>query len=232
MNYYELICTTVLKGPVNYENSFTLLSNHINKVLLNHPQLKAIHINKKEKLYTFSSFYPIERNKVYQKGRVYIFRLRSIDKTFITYLMTSMKTISSETFQIISSELITKKKRLIQELVAITPIVLTTETGYTLPEINPLQFVETRLRGLLEKKYYQHFGKSITAVQLSERIEQVNNKPIKLPYKNIHLLGNKFKLEIDLTDEAQTLATMALACGLGEKTSLGFGYTLANFVKG
>jgi CRISPR-associated endoribonuclease Cas6 len=193
--------------------------------------LKQIHKDNKVKLYNFSSFYPIERDKIYKKGRVYIFRVRSIDQEFLTNLMTSMKNTSMNTLQMISSELVIRKQKPIKELVSITPVVITSEKGYKLPEINQLEFVEKRLKELLEKKYNTYFNETLSVDTLAINIQRMNHKPIKIPYKNINLLGYKFKLEIDLTDEAQTLATLALATGLGEKTSLGFGYSVANYIR-
>lgn len=231
MKYYELIHSVVLKQDIPYTKSFEMLSQYINQAMLKDTKLKELHINKATKLYNFSSFYPLETDKIYKKGRVYIFRMRSIDQSTISKLMVAMKKVSHQGLQIISSELVTKKQKPIQELVSLTPIVLTTELGYALPEVNRLDFVENRLKGLLEKKYKQYFNNTMQTEQLSLHIEQKNYKPIKIPYKNIHLLGNKFKLEIDMTDEAQALATMALACGLGEKTGLGFGYVVANYVR-
>ncbi|GMQ61779.1 CRISPR-associated endoribonuclease Cas6 [Vallitalea maricola] len=231
MKYYELINSVVIKQDISFSDSFTKLSEYVNKAMFRNNTLKQIHKDNKVKLYNFSSFYPIEKDKTYKKGRVYIFRIRSIDQQFLTNLMTSMKTTSVETLQIINSELVTKKQKPIKELVSITPVVMTSEEGYKLPELNQLEFVEKRLKELLEKKYSTYFNKTLSVDQLAINIQRTNYKPIKIPYKNINLLGYKFKLEIDLTDEAQTLATIALATGLGEKTSLGFGYSVANFIR-
>jgi CRISPR-associated endoribonuclease Cas6 len=231
LKYYELINSVVLKQDIPFAYSSSKISEYINKSMLRNNELKQIHKNNKVKLYNFSSFYPIEKNKIYTKGRVYIFRIRSIDQQFLTNLMTSMKTTSVDTLQIINSELVIRKQKPIKELVSITPVVITSEEGYKLPELNQLEFVENRFKELLEKKYCTYFNKTLSVDQLAINIQRMNHKPIKIPYKNINLLGYKFKLDIDLTDEAQTLATLALATGLGEKSSLGFGYCVANFIR-
>lgn len=231
MKYYELINSVVLKQDIPFTYSSSIISEYINKAMLRNNELKQIHKNNEVKRYNFSSFYPTEKNKIYTKGRVYIFRIRSIDQQFLTNLMTSMKTTLVDTLQIINSELIIRKQKPIKEIVSITPVVITSEEGYKLPELNQLEFVEKRLKALLEKKYNTYFDKTLSVNELAINIQRTNDKPIKIPYKNIHLLGYKFKLEIDLTDEAQTLATLALATGLGEKTSLGLGYCIPNFIR-
>ncbi|TCK98668.1 CRISPR-associated endoribonuclease Cas6 [Natranaerovirga hydrolytica] len=231
MNYYELVTTVLLKKELSYLSSYETLSNFINKAMLKDNLLKEIHTNKKPTLYCFSSLYPVEKSKVYQKGRVYIFRLRSIDKKFISHLMATLKQTESETFNIINSELKTKSQRPIEELVLITPLILTTEEGYKLPETNQLLYVENRIKDILEKKYKQYYGENITADPFLLSVEKTNHKPIKIPYKNINFLGNKFKLTVDSSDNAQKLATFGLACGVGEKVSIGASFANANFVR-
>lgn len=231
MNYNELVVSVLLKEELPYRDSYYHLSSLINQAMFSDNRLKEVHTNKTAKMYTFSSLYPVEKTKCYQKGRVYIFRLRSIDKSFITHLKTALKTTSSDSFHIINIELITKRQRPIEELVAITPMVFTTEQGYLLPEENQLLYVEERVKALLEKKYKLYYGEDIHLDQFAHSVEQISRKPIKIPYKNINLLGYKFKFGIDMSVEAQELATFALAVGLGEKTSLGCGYSLANFVR-
>ena len=48
--------------------------------------------------------------------------------------------------------------------------------------------------------------------------------PVKIPYKNIHLLGDKIDLEIANNEMAQKLAYFALGVGLGENNSRSCGF--------
>ncbi|APU86937.1 CRISPR associated Cas6 family protein (plasmid) [Clostridium botulinum] len=51
-----------------------------------------------------------------------------------------------------------------------------------------------------------------------------NNKTIYIPYKKGLLLGNKLKIQVKEDDISQTLATVALGAGIGEKNSIGMGF--------
>lgn len=229
MEYYEIVVTTLLKADITYTKSFEWLSNFINKAMLGHDDLKAIHLNKKLKLYTFSSFYPIEKDKTYKKGRVYIFRIRSIDKNFIDNLHTILKKIYHNDLHILSTELITKNQKFIKELISLTPIILSSDQGYHLPSKNQLIYVEERIKNLLERKYEAFYGEKIHVDQLCSTVVKANKVPIKLPYKNMHFIGNKFRFIIDESEASQKLATMALATSMSEKSSLGMGFAVANF---
>lgn len=48
-------------------------------------------------------------------------------------------------------------------------------------------------------------------------IKQTNNKPIKIPYKNINILGYKFEIEVKDDPISQNLAYLILSVGLLEK---------------
>ena len=60
-----------------------------------------------------------------------------------------------------------------------------------------------------------------------KNVKKTNLKPIKIPYKNINLLGNKFEIEVKEDPISQNLAYLALSIGLLEKNALGFGFCRA-----
>ncbi len=85
-----------------------------------------------------------------------------------------------------------------------------------------MEFLENRILALLEKKHHEHYGETITVQEFAHGIIKTNRIPIKIPYKSIHMLGHKVKIQVAPNEQAQKLANMALATGIGEKTSLGF----------
>ncbi len=133
MTIYEIVCTAVLKQNVPYIKSFTTLSKALNYSMLEDPQLKTLHKDHKPKSYNFSGFYPVEKNVDYQKGRIYVFRIRCLDEWFAKQLMKAMKATKFEAFDLIAMELNQKQQGMIRELVSITPFVITTDEGYILP---------------------------------------------------------------------------------------------------
>ncbi len=59
-----------------------------------------------------------------------------------------------------------------------------------------------------------------------EEIEIKNIKSIAYRYKNIKLIGNKFNIKVKQDDSSQEIVKVAIAVGLLEKISLGYGYCI------
>lgn len=78
----------------------------------------------------------------------------------------------------------------------------------------------------IQKKYNQIYTEKID-IDFIKEIRQTNNKPIKIPYKNIYLLGNKFEITVKDDPISQNLAYLALSIGLLEKNAEGFGFCRA-----
>ena len=77
----------------------------------------------------------------------------------------------------------------------------------------------------LLKKWRQFYGEKLPEdFELFMGIEFLNKVPIKVEYKNIHLLGDKLRLYIAGNETAQNLAQMAIGVGMGEMNSRGSGF--------
>ncbi len=84
-----------------------------------------------------------------------------------------------------------------------------------------------RLEDNLEKKYKSFFNEDIDVKdKFINSIEFKNRKPMHYNYKNgIKLLANKVSVQIEDNEEAQKVAFLAKATGLGEKnSSIGAGF--------
>ena len=89
-----------------------------------------------------------------------------------------------------------------------------------------MEFVKKRMLDNIQKKYNNIFDTDIKE-DFIKNVKQTNLKPIKIPYKNINLLGNKFEIEVKEDPISQNLAYLALSIGLLEKNALGFGFCRA-----
>lgn len=85
---------------------------------------------------------------------------------------------------------------------------------------------ENRLKVNLIKKYNQLTDSKILdeEFELYNLIEFTNSKPIKVPYKGIHLLGDKINLTAAPNPTAQMLLYMSLGTGICENNSRGCGF--------
>jgi len=93
--------------------------------------------------------------------------------------------------------------------------------------------LQQRLQANLEKKYKGYYKNKLVPEQSFIQMIQVqNSKPISYSYKNIKLLGNKFRIIVNEDSVSQKLAFIAEATGLGEKSSsAGMGFCNANYLE-
>ena len=103
-------------------------------------------------------------------------------------------------------------KRMISKLYSVTPVILKNDFGYWKAEISLPEYEERLIVNIEDD------------VHLYDSILFKNKMPVKIPYKNIHLLGDKIDLEIANNEMAQKLAYFALGVGLGENNSRSCGF--------
>lgn len=227
---FELITTVLLEENTHFEESLEFIGCFINRAMIRNERLKALHKGKGYKNYVFSNFYPFEKDKVYKKGHLYVFRLNSLDYRFLMDLKECLPQVKSSFIQVLSSEFIQLPKKHIVNLYTITPVVITVDNKPFLPE-DDLDILRNRLQANLEKKYKSFYGSEFFAESFIQRIEIINCKPIKTRYKGINLLGNKLKITVKEDAKSQLLAHVAIGAGIGEKNSaLGCGFCLVNYL--
>ena len=227
MNYYELKIKVKLKKQIKMEEASYKIGVFINHSMLNTPLLKKLHKEKFYK-YVFDTFYPIERDKLYKKDKIYSFRLRSINLQLLNKMAMAIYNHEYGDIKAIDADLNMIEVNQIKELYTLKPVVVTEDNGG--PWINGKNSIETLTRKLnenLEKKLNQSAGTDEyrdTGIFI-DNIEITNRVPIKYKYKSVNLLGNKLRIEVKQDEISQHKALIALALGLGEKgSSLGAGF--------
>ncbi len=225
MLYYNLKVIVQLKQDIKYENTYEIISNYIAKAMLLDDELKKFHEENCYKLYTFCSLYPFEKDGVYEKNKLYAFDIRYMKMEFGLKINQLLKFVKSENFSLMSTNIETNEYRKINKLISLTPAICTTEKKDY--KINgDINLIKSRLISGAEKKYFQIYGNKISC-DFIKSVRQTNIKPIKLPYKGIYLLGNKFEIEIKEDEISQKLAYILLATGILEKNSQGYGFCKA-----
>lgn len=220
MNYYNLKIAVMLKQELKYENTYEELSNFIAFGMLQDKELKGEHEKNKYKNYVFCSLYPIEKDLVYKANKIYTFDIRSINLKFIFKVKQLLTVINNPNFKVIMSNIENSQQRPITKLITLTPAIITTEKGdYKIN--NNIELVKKRITDNSQKKYKSIFNQEITTNFIKE-IKQTNITPIKIPYKGIYLLGNKFEIIVNQDKKSQDLTYLNLAIGCLEKNSIGF----------
>lgn len=220
MNYYNLKVAIMLKNELRYESTYETLSKFISYSMLKDKELKEKHERNEYKNYVFCSLYPIEKDSIYKLNKIYTFDIRSIDLNFIIKIKQLLSMTENENIKVIMSSIENSQQRNINKLITLTPAIITTEKGDYKIDGN-IELVKDRIIANTQKKYKNIFNEELT-VDFIDDIIQTNIKPIKIPYKGIYLLGNKFEVTVKQDDESQKLAYLNLAIGMLEKNAEGF----------
>lgn len=232
MNFYEVTFTCYLFKNIHFQYANEKISKNINKSMLLDEMLSGQHEENKYKFFCFNSFYPIEKDKIYKAGRIYVFRIRGINENYVKKLKIVIDKNKNEDFKIVSSDIKCISRRHISEIYTITPVVITTEGNHNWLSSDGFNILINRLHSNLEKKYNSFYKQNVRAMDnFIQHLNMINYKPFSFKYKNTKLLGNKFKIIPNDDEFSQKLAFMALATGLGEKSSsMGMGYCNYRFL--
>lgn len=200
------------------------ISKLISYAMTKDKELSEFHEKNTPKMYTFCALYPVQKDGIYKKNNIYTFDIRTINIKFALKIKYLLCDLESEFFKVIMTDITTNKQRNIKQLISLTPTVITSEEhGYFNEQ---LEFIKSRIIMGAEKKYYKIFGEKVSN-DFIESIEKTNIKPIKIPYKNINFLGNKYIINVKQDKISQDLAYILFATGICEKNSLGFGFAKA-----
>lgn len=226
--YYEILSTIQFNHDIPANEVQSTLAELIYNSMLFDKQLKELHHQNVFKHYVFCAPYPLEADRVYRKGRMYCFNLRTLNLNFALKMKQYLPKAKGLA-RVISTELKNYTQKPIMELITLTPIICTINNRCWLPE-NGLGLLSERLHVNALKKY-KALDTSLTEPEefFFEHILMLNKKPIVTSYKGkgAVLLGHKVRLSVKPNPWAQQLAFTALAVGLAEKNGLGFGYCIA-----
>ncbi|MBW9158407.1 MULTISPECIES: CRISPR-associated endoribonuclease Cas6 [Clostridium] len=232
MEYAGLTITACLLQDVYFTKAGEVIGQVINKASYMDNQLAEKHVRNEYKNYCFDLLYPLESDKTYKRGRIYVFRIRSLEENFIVKLKLLLPKVQSDFMKIIAIEQNNIKQKHIIELYTVTPALVTVDNKHWLPQDN-FMLLQQRFQMNLEKKYKAYYGEALNVKQsFIQHIEILNHKPMSFFYKNTKLLANKFKIIPNDDIISQKLAFVAEATGIGEKSSAaGLGYCNAQYLK-
>ncbi len=219
MEFYESISTTLLQEDIPFTEANEKIGNLISAAMHLDAELAEKHRQKGYKNYVFCSLYPIEADKQYRAGRVYIFTIRSLERNFIIKMKQLLPEVKNSSFKVLASEVKIFKQRYISELYTITPAVATVNNRNWVAGDDFL-LLQERIQMNLEKKYKAFSQGELKPTQsFIQHIELANQKPMRIKYKNTSLMGNKFRICVSQDSVSQDLAFVALATGILEKNS-------------
>ncbi len=233
MKYFEAKIKILFKEDVEYQKTNEILSKNIAKAMLNDEKLKAIHGQNGFKPYHFGLPYPTDAKiKLYKKSKPYTFHIRSIDNLFLNSLIKELYEHRGLDFKVLGYEFGERREFFIDKISTVSSAILTMPTDiarnrHWIIKDGDIEMVMRRIIANLEKKHKHFFGEKLTAPpECITYIEITNQVPILIYFKKAKFLTNKFVIGFNSDEISQKLAFTALACGLLEKGSHGFGYCL------
>ena len=224
MNCYNLKVITLLKQNLKNEETYEKISNLISYAMLKDKNLKEIHEKNTFKNYVFCSLYPVQKDGVYKQNNIYSFDLRGLEFPKIMKLKQVLTGIETDYFKIIQINLQNHEQIKINKLITLTPTIITTPKGdYDIKD--NMELVKDRILANIQKKYKSIYNTEVN-INFIKEIKKINRTPIKIPYKNINMLGNKFEIAVKEDPMSQSLAYLAVSVGILEKNSIGFGFCM------
>ncbi|MCY6958360.1 CRISPR-associated endoribonuclease Cas6 [Clostridium brassicae] len=221
----ELYIKVYLTKNIPQKDVNIKIGNLVDKSFLHNEKYSQFHHENRYKMYTFNQLYPLETaDKIYKKGKIYTFVIRTIDKNLSQYFFKYLTNEYTDSIKILTIERKTIPRKHIEKIYSITPVVIKSEKGYWKNNISLEQY-ENRLKTNLIKKFNQFNNTKIDEnFELFTFIKFDNRKPIATNYKSICLLGDKLTLNIAENEIAQELAYLALGTGISEMNSRGMGF--------
>lgn len=209
---------------IHNKNALERIAELIDKSLSKCPKFLELHYKNQFKNYCFNSFYKLETSGIYQEGQVYSIIIRTVDKELSEHFKNNLVNEYTEHIKVLTIEEKRIKKRHIEKIYSITPVVVKTEEGYWKNHLSLKDFENLIVTNLIKKYNFYYNTKLDENFQFFNMMEFNNHKPIATPYKNINIIGDKITFYIAENDTAQKLAHFSLGSSLGTMGARGFGF--------
>ena len=144
--FHEVLSTIQFREDLPVRDVQYGLAKLISSSMANDELLKELHHRNCFKPYTFCAPYPLEKDQVYRKGRMFCFNLRSPDLKF-ALAMKKYLPIAKGVAKVIAVELRNYQQVHIKELISLTPIICT---------VNNKSWMPTDGIGLLAERLHQN----------------------------------------------------------------------------
>lgn len=230
MLVYEYKSRIRFQQNLSYEKVTEKITYFVDSILGKEEKYLEFHKSTDYKGYVFDLPYPIERDGIYKKDKIYTVRLRTVKQDLAEYFSWKLPFHQIEEFRGVGGELRIIPQKPLEQIYSVTPVLIKNNDGYWKGNLKLSEF-EERLKANLIKKY-RYFTEEVLDenFMLYDFIEFRNKKPIKIPYKGINLLGDKVSFHVASNADAQKLAYLALGVGIGENNSRGLGFMNYQYV--
>lgn len=229
MRVYEIRLKLYLLQSIEVNKVQSKVTAFLDQGFAARPELLEWHETNRYKNYCFDMLYPLEKDKLYKKGKIYTLTVRTIDSKLAAYFSEVCPNQYTNEIKGLTGSIRILPKKIIQTLYTLTPAIIKCQPlkeheGYWRGSMSLAEY-ENRLKVNLIKKWNAIQKEKINEdFPLYTMLEFLNEAPIPMEYKNIRLLGDKLRLQIAEDELSQNIAYMALGTGLLEMNGRGAGY--------
>lgn len=228
MKVYQIRIKLYLLKDIIAQDVQIMLTRFIDKSLFAKENLGKLHNTNTYKNYCYDLLSPLEKDKIYKKGKIYTLTIRTIDEDMAEFFYEVCPNINTREFKGLTAEKRVLPRKIIEFIYTLTPMIIKAENGYWKNCMSQEEF-EQRFIINLTKKINNFKGDindkdEINMEKFYSTIEFLNKTPVPMKYKNIKLLGDKVRLAILDDEKSQEMAYLSLGVGLGEMNSRGAGF--------
>lgn len=224
MQVYQIRMKIYLLAQIDIKEIQEKLTAFLDKSFTVSDALMQMHEENRYKNYCYDLPYPLEKDKIYKKGKVYTVTIRTVDSKLAKHFLEVCVNSYTADIKGLTAQIRILPKKIIESIYTLTPVVLKDERGYWRNYMGMDAFGERIRINLIKKWNGLHDEKLDENFQLYTLLEFLNDSPIPMEYKNIRLLGDKIRLQIADNETAQDLAYMALGTGILEMNARGAGF--------
>lgn len=203
------------------------LAKYIDSYLARDEYFRELHNRRGIKAYCFDLPSKIEKGmKAYKSDQIYQFRIRTVDKELLSYLMDGIADHRTDAIKGLTRTVKQIPHKPISSVFSLTPVIVTNADGkgYWRDCMSFEEFEQELTAGLI-RQYEIYTGEKIEGdLSLYDQIELKSKCAIGVPYKGITLLGDKLSMRVSDNENAQKVLYFAMANGMGAKGPRGFGF--------
>ena len=130
MQVYQIRIKLYMLTDVALNRIQTNLTAFIDKGFLENEELLQMHEENKFKNYCYDLPYPIEKDKIYKKGKIYTVTIRTIDPRLAKYFQEVCVNSYTDEVKGLTSEIRIIPKKVIDSIYTLTPVILKDDKGY------------------------------------------------------------------------------------------------------
>lgn len=225
MTVYEIKLKVYMLKDIPVDKIQIKTAALLDRGFLTSAKWKQFHEENVYKGYCMNHAYPLEKDKIYKKDKIYTITIRTVDSNLVKYFNEVCVNQFTKDMKGLTAQIRILPKKHLECIYTLTPVVFKdAQKGYWRTHMSLEQF-EMQLKMNLYKKWnYFEKTKVIEDFPIYTMIEFFNQIPIKIEYKNTNLLGDKIKLWIADDEMSQNLAYMSLGTGIGNMNSRSMGF--------